>query len=209
MADEMKDRILDSADELFYERGVRDVTIDDVCRCISISKKTFYQYYSQKEDLVEEVIGYHLQKKIDYFNALLHDKNPIEVMAITLYEVEKKKMFSTDKRIMGDVRKYYPNTLKKHFCKKHDMLKEIAKGYMDRGVAEGYFKRDIDMDAVLFLLVMTHKAMVSYIDGEIPTKGRRISNRRLSSAYMEIVLSSILSEKGWSEYAKLSKIDTK
>lgn len=209
MADEMKDRILDSADELFSERGVRDVTIDDVCRRISISKKTFYQYYSQKEDLVEEVIGYHLQKKIDYFNALLHDKNPIEVMAITLYEVEKKKMFSTDKRIMGNVRKYYPNTLKKHFCKKHDMLKEIAKEYMERGVAEGYFKRDIDMDAILFLLVMTHKAMVSYIDGEIPTKGRRISNRRLSSAYMEIVLSSILSEKGWSEYAKLSKIDTK
>ena len=98
MSENIKYKILKSADELFSKRGVRDVTIDDVCRHISISKKTFYQYYPQKEDLVAEVISYHLKKKIDHCTLLLQDKNPVEVMATILYEMDKKKLFASDKR---------------------------------------------------------------------------------------------------------------
>lgn len=202
MAEEIKDRILNAADELFSERGVRDVTIDDVCRQITISKKTFYQYYPQKEDLVGEVISYHLQKKLDYCTVLLQDKNPIEVMATILYEVEKKKLFASDKRIMGDVKKYYPQTLIQHSSKRMEALKKNAREYITKGVEEGYFRSDIDIDGVIFLLAMMHRSMVAYIDGENPVKCKKISNKRLSAAYIHIAQSSILSEKGWEEYKR-------
>lgn len=200
MSENIKDKILKSADELFSKRGVRDVTIDDVCRHISISKKTFYQYYPQKEDLVAEVISYNLKKKIDHCTLLLKDKNPVEVMATILYEMEKKKLFASDKRIMGDVKKYYPNTLKEHASKRITVLKKTIQEYITKGVDEGYFKNNIDIETTIFLLAMTHKTMVNYIDGEMHIKGKKFANKRLSASFINMVQSSILSEKGWEEY---------
>ena len=43
MAEDIKEKILSTAYALFRQRGVRDVTIDDICRSLSMSKKTFYQ----------------------------------------------------------------------------------------------------------------------------------------------------------------------
>jgi len=200
MSENIKDKILKSADELFSKRGVRDVTIDDVCRHISISKKTFYQYYPQKEDLVAEVISYNLKKKIDHCTLLLKDKNPVEVMATILYEMEKKKLFASDKRIMGYVKKYYPNTLKEHASKRITVLKKTIQEYITKGVDEGYFKNNIDIETTIFLLAMTHKTMVNYIDGEMHIKGKKFANKRLSASFINMVQSSILSEKGWEEY---------
>lgn len=199
----MKDRILEASGELFSQRGIRDVTIDDVCRHIGISKKTFYEFYPQKEDLVEDVITDRLQKKQAYFTSLLENKNPIEIMRTILLTIEKNKLFIADKKIMRDVKKYYPNTLAKHAYRKHSVLKKKAKEYFDRGQEEGYFKKDIDMGAVIFLLSLMHKSMVAYLDGETTVQDRSFSTKRVKAAFIEIARSAILSEKGWEEYQSL------
>lgn len=205
----MKDRIREAAGELFSKNGVREVTIDDVCRHLGISKKTFYEHFSQKEDLVAEVIADRLNKKQEYFTSLLEDKNPVEVMKTIFVAVEKKQMFHTDKKIMRDVKKYYPQTLAKHVNKRHNVLKKKAKEYFSRGVEEGYFKKDIDMEAVIFLLSLMHKGMASYIDGETPVKDRNFSTKRMTSSFITIAQNAILSEKGWEEYKKPHSLENK
>lgn len=52
-----------TANGLFSKDGVREVSIDDICRKLCISKKTFYQYYAQKEDLVADVVTYNVERK--------------------------------------------------------------------------------------------------------------------------------------------------
>lgn len=56
MAELTKETIMMTANGLFSKDGVREVSIDDICRKLCISKKTFYQYYAQKEDLVADVV---------------------------------------------------------------------------------------------------------------------------------------------------------
>ena len=80
MAEDIKEKILSTAYALFRQRGVRDVTIDDICRSLSMSKKTFYQYYSQKEDLVAAAVDVHLEEKRRYFENILRGRNPVEVL---------------------------------------------------------------------------------------------------------------------------------
>ena len=48
----MRERILDTADRLFYGQGIRAVGVDTVAAEIGISKRTLYNYFPSKDDLI-------------------------------------------------------------------------------------------------------------------------------------------------------------
>lgn len=57
-----KQRILDTADKLFYDEGIRAVGIDRLIASSSVTKATFYKHYGSKERLIQEYLAYrHLQ----------------------------------------------------------------------------------------------------------------------------------------------------
>ncbi len=57
-----KQRILDTADRLFYEEGTRAVGVDRLIAASSVTKATFYKHYGSKDRLITEYIAYrHLQ----------------------------------------------------------------------------------------------------------------------------------------------------
>ncbi|MFT4030042.1 MAG: TetR/AcrR family transcriptional regulator [Protaetiibacter sp.] len=57
-----KQRILDTADRLFYHEGIRAIGIDRLIVASSVTKATFYKHYGSKDRLILEYIAYrHLQ----------------------------------------------------------------------------------------------------------------------------------------------------
>ena len=54
----MKDTILEKSKELFLRNGFKTVGMDDIAQALHISKKTIYQYFPSKDDLVKTVLGY-------------------------------------------------------------------------------------------------------------------------------------------------------
>jgi AcrR family transcriptional regulator len=52
---EIQDRIRQKADELFRRYGIRSVTMDEIATQLGMSKKTIYQYYTDKDQLVDAV----------------------------------------------------------------------------------------------------------------------------------------------------------
>ena len=55
-------RICQISQKLFMRYGIRSITMDDVARELSISKKTLYQYVADKDDLVKKTISIHLEE---------------------------------------------------------------------------------------------------------------------------------------------------
>src|SRR5687768_7345940 len=53
----MKERIQQKADELFNKYGIRSVTMDEIATQLGMSKKTIYQYFADKDELVDAVIA--------------------------------------------------------------------------------------------------------------------------------------------------------
>ncbi len=52
-----KGRILDTANELFYEDGIRNVGVDRIISASSVTKATFYKHYRAKDNLIVEYIS--------------------------------------------------------------------------------------------------------------------------------------------------------
>lgn len=60
--------LVDAARELFYNHGIRRITIKEICEKAGVSKVTFYRYYNDKNDLVKTIrdeLIYNGQSKFD------------------------------------------------------------------------------------------------------------------------------------------------
>lgn len=57
----MRERILETADRLFYRQGIRVVGVDTIAAEIGISKRTLYNYFPSKEDLIVAYLSRHLR----------------------------------------------------------------------------------------------------------------------------------------------------
>src|SRR3954466_12358088 len=59
---ETKDRVLQGAEELFFRYGIKSVTMDDIAKHLAISKKTIYQFFEDKNEMVETLMAQSLKK---------------------------------------------------------------------------------------------------------------------------------------------------
>ena len=59
---EPKERIQVKAQELFLRFGIRSVSMDDIANHLGMSKKTLYQYFADKDELVDAVIHDHINE---------------------------------------------------------------------------------------------------------------------------------------------------
>src|SRR5215467_4766831 len=55
-------RIRDKAKEMFMRYGIRSVSMDDIATQLGMSKKTIYQYFTDKNDLVDMVVDDDVQE---------------------------------------------------------------------------------------------------------------------------------------------------
>ncbi len=144
----MENKILHIATELFLNYGFKSVTMDDIANTIGISKKTIYKYFKKKSDLVSASM-LHLFKviseAIDGICAL--QKNPIE----EIYDIKRVVMNHLKNEKTSpqyQLKKYYPqifNTLKK---KQFNMMQTCVTANLNRGLALGIYRLDINVDFI-------------------------------------------------------------
>ncbi len=69
---ELREKIINAAIEEFQEKGLK-LTMDDVAKRISISKKTLYQVFENKEDLFFAVTDYYFAEMKDHERKIMED----------------------------------------------------------------------------------------------------------------------------------------
>ena len=79
----MDERILETADRLFYQRGIRAVGVDTIAAEIGISKRTLYNHFPSKDQL----IAAYLQRRFTV--APLSDKPPLDQILGTFDRLER------------------------------------------------------------------------------------------------------------------------
>lgn len=145
---EIKDRIKQKADELFRRYGIRSITMDEIANQLGISKKTIYQSFADKDELVDEVITDLLlfnkeRCNKDRFNA----DNAIQEVFLAMEMVDE--MFENmNPTILYDLERNHPQTFKKFQHHKHSFLFMVIKENIERGKKEELYRADINTDVV-------------------------------------------------------------
>lgn len=143
---EPQERIVSKAHELFMRYGIRSVSMDEVANQLGISKKTIYQFYTDKDTLVEDVIDIELSSSEKMCKAHRHkSENPIHEIFMAMDMV--LDIFSRmNPALIFDMEKYHPKAFKKYNDHKEKFLYTMVKENLEAGISEGLYREDIQVD---------------------------------------------------------------
>jgi AcrR family transcriptional regulator len=145
---EVKSKILKGAEDLFTKYGVRSISMDDIARHLSVSKKTLYQHFSDKEDIVTMACKAHLGRHTGEFEAISRSaKNAIDELA-RISVVLKQMTEDLNPSLLFDLQKYHPRAWGEWVSHKNNFIRSSVVRNLKQGIEEGYFRPEIDPEII-------------------------------------------------------------
>lgn len=189
--DLVKQNIIETATRLFQQSGIRNVSIDEVCAALRISKKTFYQHFSKKEDLVEEVISSMTKIHIDFFEKHAKSMNAIDLFIFSIKQA-KRTVDQKSFVMWHDLEKFYPVLCQRHETFKRDMIRDSFERNIKQGIEEGYFRKDLDIE----ILSLFHTIQIKNTFGLMLEENKKYTMKRLVDFFVDLMIHLIANEKG-------------
>lgn len=143
---EVQERIKQKADELFRQYGIRSVTMDEIAGQLGISKKTIYQYFADKDELVDAVTADEIRfSQESCEKSSKESENAIDEIFQVMEFVET--MFrNMNPSMLNDLEKYHPRSFKKFLDHKNRYLYDMIRKNIERGILEELYRPEIPVE---------------------------------------------------------------
>ena len=198
MSDDQKCNIIKKAGEMFFRLGIRSVSIDDICRELGISKKTFYVYFESKDELVAQLLHSNVLYIAGKMEELLQMKDFRKLVARFLKHQEAEK---NDVRrvpqLVYDLKKYYPRQFADFQTECFRTQKEYIMRYLEQGLQEGLVRANLNIELTAVLMAKIHSDAIRDFE-EIEGHGHNM--HQLGHTAMDIFVRGVLSEEGMKLY---------
>jgi AcrR family transcriptional regulator len=188
---DLKQDIILTASKLFNQSGVRSVSIDEICSELRISKKTLYQHFQQKEDIIGAVIELTQKQHFEFFSKNLGNKNAIDALIFIVKEL-KKKSECEPHQLWFDIQKYYPKVYEKYEDQNTQALRIGFENNILQGIEEGYYRKDLDVELTSFF----HSIQIRTTFTIMQEHQKKYSKKRMMDFYIDLILHLIANEKG-------------
>ena len=142
----MKEDIVKRALNDFMQYGFKTFTMDDLANKMGMSKKTLYEYFPSKSDLVEATLDYALEMSCKNADTFVQGEGSV---IENVYRNQKKvqEVFNINSdRPIWELQKYYPKTyerMKSEFAKTDALFIDKL---LEKGWQEGLFRKDINVN---------------------------------------------------------------
>jgi len=141
-------RIINATEMLFTKYGVKSISMDDIARETGMSKKTLYQHFTDKEDIVTHTTQNVMKRMRDeMLMAKANSKNAVEEM-ILISEILKKNFQSMNPALLFDLKKYHPKAWICYCNQKETSMMDHLKDNLEQGIKEGLYRDDIDVNVL-------------------------------------------------------------
>lgn len=151
---EIKDKILTESEALFMRYGFKSITMDDVARELGVSKKTVYQFFADKNDLVNQCIDHHLEEMKQVTEGIMFDKkvDAITVM-LKITEYVRAMLVHINPSSMFDLKKYFKPAWDKLEADRRGHIKKSMEENFESGVKEGLYRKELDPSMIARLYI--------------------------------------------------------
>ncbi|MFN9114529.1 MAG: TetR/AcrR family transcriptional regulator [Bacteroidota bacterium] len=143
-----QERILHKARELYMRNGIRAVSMDDIATQSGVSKKTIYQYYADKDELVDAVMQME-EKRIhqDSKECFEQSGDAIEEILLTLSRIYTR-FSQMNPMIISDMERFHQKAHNRFQKMKYDHLHRVISTNLKRGIQEGLYREELDVDVI-------------------------------------------------------------
>ena len=138
-------RIIGGSLELFLQAGIKSVTMDDIARHLGMSKKTIYQFFSDKNEVVVALVKDRLAEDERQIEEIIeHAANVIEEM-LNMMKCSEDIFSRINPIVFHDLQKYHPKAWQEFMKFKHEFLVSKLEILLQKGIDQGFMRPDIDV----------------------------------------------------------------
>lgn len=150
---ETRDRIILEASAQFLKNGIRSITMDDIAKNLSISKRTIYENFRDKDELLKSCMEKLFREQRHKYEATVNSTpNVIEAMFSFMKDgVESIKTINP--LFTSDLRKYYASIWEDSQRQKEEILFNQIYRLLRKGINENLIRKDIKLDIVAKILL--------------------------------------------------------
>lgn len=195
---DQKCNIIKTAGDMFFRLGIRSVSIDDICREMGMSKKTFYVYFASKDELVAQLLHANVAYIAGKMDELLELKDSRKLVSrfIKHQEAEKNDVRRVP-QLVYDLKKYYPRQFAEFQEECFKTQKEYIMAYLEQGQQEGLVRANLNIELTAVLFAKIHSDAIN--DFEV-IEGHGHNMHQLWHTAMDIFVRGVLSEEGLKLY---------
>jgi len=150
-----KNKILNGASELFLRYGIRSISMDNIANHLGVSKKTIYQYFKDKNDMVISVTEAHVLKEREQMDEVVsRSKNAMEEL-VELSGCLRENFKDMNPLLLFDIQKYHDKAWEVWVEFKDHFIREQLERTIERGKEEGYYRLEVDAKIMAILRLET------------------------------------------------------
>lgn len=139
-------RIVAKAHELFMRYGIRSISMDEIATHLGISKKTIYQFFTDKDALVSAVVDIEIETNVHHCaNFQAQAQNPVHEIFLAVDHMEDMLQMMNP-IIVFDMQKYHPASYRKFEDHLNGFLRNVIRDNLVQGVEQELFRAEIDID---------------------------------------------------------------
>lgn len=201
----MIDKICNATEKMFMRYGIKSITMDDVARELSMSKKTLYQYVTDKDDLVKKTIELHLQSMDGIcLNVFKSEENAIkQILKIADMMINMHKELNPG--LLFDLKKFHPESFRVFTEHKETQMQKQIIDNLNLGIRQKLYRKDINVH-------LTAGFYIASIDHCMSSEMTLLNNFPFSEKYAYLVnyhLHAICTPEGIDYIKKNKTLDFK
>jgi AcrR family transcriptional regulator len=139
------ERIVSGSEELFLKAGIKSVTMDDIAAHLGMSKKTIYQFFKDKNELVFALVKKKLKDDEDQMEAIISQSGNVIEEMINMMKCSEDIFSRINPIVIHDLQKYHPEAWKQFQDFKSGVLVHTLEMLLNKGIKQGYIRPDIDV----------------------------------------------------------------
>lgn len=140
----MRDKILKIASEQFGQYGIRAITMEDIARLAGISKKTLYQEFKDKKELVKETFSMALVEDQQAIAKFMEEEDGVIEHLLHTSKMVCERLATLNPMVLLEIQKYFPDVWKMFNEFKERIIVTDIVNVIEKGKALGYFRPEIN-----------------------------------------------------------------
>ena len=151
-------RFMKSALAILGETGRADFTVLEVVERSKTSLRSFYQHFSTKDELLLALIDTIMSESTRRWRDDTTDLSPVAALRVLINRICTPAESTTQDRVNRGLTNYNDHlaeTLPREYARVLSPLHGLIKDIINRGVADGSFRPDLDVDAVGALIMQS------------------------------------------------------
>lgn len=197
MAEHTKNKILETAMQLFMKFGFKRMTMDDLSKHLSISKKTIYKFFISKEDMLECVFEWKKKNIHSKVQTILDDSELAYMDKLNaIFEFLTKQISVFQVEFMTEIQFHKPELWEKLQGFKKESVFNLFNKMVEEGKQQGYVREDIDQTVFVHMYYYT---ILNLMTPEF-LSSVSFTSKEVYHMIIKVYFEGILTEKGRNEF---------